>query len=62
MLLAQIITITDGEPTAESDGKVFKVIKNAKDACSKSHFGAGAVAFQFAQVRSTSAQWARGQG
>jgi len=26
----QVITITDGEPTNESDHKVFQVIKNAK--------------------------------
>lgn len=46
----QVITITDGEPTNESSSKIFKVIKAAKQALAASQFGAGAVAFQFAQV------------
>ncbi|KAI8808119.1 hypothetical protein BJ742DRAFT_291382 [Cladochytrium replicatum] len=45
-----VITITDGEPTNESDGMVVKVIASAKKRLDKTKYGGGAVAFQFAQV------------
>jgi hypothetical protein len=52
-----VITITDGEPTNESDHKIFQVIKNAKKITSASQYGPGAVAFEFAQVgKDTEAQ------
>ena len=43
---------SDGEPTGEREDKIRSVIKDAKKACKKSHVGEGAVAFEFAQVRS----------
>ena len=46
-----VITITDGEPTSEPESKIVKVIKNMKAFASKSQYGSGAVAFEFAQVR-----------
>ena len=49
-----VITITDGEPTSEPESKIIKVIKNMKAFASKSHYGPGAVAFEFAQVGSSS--------
>lgn len=45
-----VITITDGEPTSEPESKIKKVIKTIKDYASKSSYGPGAVAFEFAQV------------
>ncbi|KAK9804277.1 hypothetical protein WJX72_004387 [[Myrmecia] bisecta] len=45
-----VITVTDGEPTSEPETKIFQVIKAAKKMVSKSAYGAGAVAFEFAQV------------
>jgi uncharacterized protein YegL len=52
-----VVTVTDGEPTQESDHKIFTVIKNAKKITSGSQYGAGAVAFEFAQVgKDTEAQ------
>ena len=45
-----VITITDGEPTSEPESKIVKVIKNIKAFSSKSLYGPGAVAFEFAQV------------
>lgn len=45
-----VITITDGEPTSEPESKIVKVIKAIKQFASKSQYGAGAVAFEFAQV------------
>ncbi len=49
-----VITITDGEPTSEPESKIVKVIKNMKAFASKSQYGSGAVAFEFAQVREAS--------
>jgi len=49
-----VITITDGEPTSEPESKIVKVIKNMKAFASKSQYGSGAVAFEFAQVRQAS--------
>ncbi len=49
-----VITITDGEPTSEPESKIVKVIKNMKAFASKSQYGSGAVAFEFAQVRKAS--------
>ncbi|KAI9002540.1 hypothetical protein DFJ74DRAFT_760337 [Hyaloraphidium curvatum] len=43
-----VITITDGIPDSETD--VFNAIKRAKADLAKTRYGAGAVAFQFAQV------------
>ncbi|DBB03580.1 hypothetical protein WJX82_002975 [Trebouxia sp. C0006] len=52
-----VITITDGEPTSEPESKIVKVIKNMKAFASKSQYGSGAVAFEFAQVgKDTDAQ------
>ena len=45
-----VLTITDGEPTSEPESKIKKVIKTIKDYATKSNYGAGAVAFEFAQV------------
>ncbi|ODQ63531.1 hypothetical protein NADFUDRAFT_7499, partial [Nadsonia fulvescens var. elongata DSM 6958] len=45
-----VITITDGQPQGESDGTIFRTIKQAKDIVSSSRYGPGALAFQFAQV------------
>ncbi|TPX39436.1 hypothetical protein SeMB42_g05926 [Synchytrium endobioticum] len=46
-----IITITDGEPNVEPRDKLTQVIKQAKAALnSQTRYGAGAVAFEFAQV------------
>ena len=49
-----VITITDGEPTSEPESKIVKVIKGIKAFAAKSQYGAGAVAFEFAQV---TARW-----
>ncbi|KAK9461157.1 uncharacterized protein V1516DRAFT_675153 [Lipomyces oligophaga] len=45
-----VITISDGQPAGESSKTVFGVIAQAKQTVSQTRFGAGAVAFQFAQV------------
>lgn len=45
-----VITITDGEPTGEPSDAVKSAIKNAKKTLTATPYGAGAVAFQFAQV------------
>ncbi|CAN6662699.1 hypothetical protein TRVA0_034S00936 [Trichomonascus vanleenenianus] len=45
-----IISITDGHPAGESSSTIFKVIKETKYQLGKTHYGPGAVAFQFAQV------------
>lgn len=47
-----VITITDGEPTGEPETKIVKVIKAIKKFAANSQYGPGAVAFEFAQVRS----------
>lgn len=44
------VVITDGEPVGEAPGSVKRVIVNAKQAASRSPYGPGAIAFQFAQV------------
>lgn len=44
------IIITDGEPVGESRDKINTVIAGAKQALSSTRYGAGAVAFEFAQV------------
>ncbi|KAH8744270.1 hypothetical protein F5883DRAFT_29282 [Diaporthe sp. PMI_573] len=45
-----IITITDGEPAGEDDDTIFRSIKAAADELSRTPLGAGAIAYQFAQV------------
>lgn len=45
-----VIIITDGEPTGEPQSTVAQVIKNAKNMSMNSPYGAGAIAFEFAQV------------
>mmetsp|Transcript_11888 Transcript_11888/g.35570 ORF Transcript_11888/g.35570 Transcript_11888/m.35570 type:complete len:444 (+) Transcript_11888:82-1413(+) len=44
-----VITITDGEPS-EAPGKVQREVAEAKRHCQQSPYGAGAIAFAFAQV------------
>ncbi|KAH7307508.1 hypothetical protein KP509_22G063000 [Ceratopteris richardii] len=44
------IIITDGEPYGESRDKILKVIREAKDALSRTPYGSGALAVQIAQV------------
>jgi hypothetical protein len=52
-----VIAITDGEPTGEPRDCVRQVITQAKNFLQNSPLGAGAVAFQFAQVgKDTGAQ------
>lgn len=46
-----IVVITDGEPTYEAPGQVRQAIKQAKAFLKSTRFGAGGVAFQFAQVQ-----------
>jgi len=48
---AQVIVITDGEPTGEPAGTVANVIKGTKNLVGNSQYGPGAVAFEVAQVR-----------
>lgn len=43
----------DGEPTGESPGQVRSTIARTKDALRSSPYGAGACAYQFAQVTLT---------
>lgn len=45
-----VVVITDGEPTHEPLNQVRVAIKQAKAFLKTSRFGAGGVAFQFAQV------------
>ena len=45
-----VVVITDGEPTYEPPGQVKSAIKQAKAFLKSTRFGAGGVAFQFAQV------------
>ncbi|KAK4994754.1 hypothetical protein LTR28_000758, partial [Elasticomyces elasticus] len=45
-----IITITDGQPAGEPQDAVFDTVKYAVSEASRSQYGVGAVAFQFAQV------------
>ena len=45
-----VITITNGEPTGEPQDAVASVIRNAKNMCTHSVYGPGAIAFEFAQV------------
>ena len=45
-----VITITDGQPTGESGTVVEETITAACTELAKTHYGRGAVAFQFAQV------------
>ena len=47
---AQVICVTDGEPTQEPQTRIFEVIMAAKRACLNSQYGGKAVAFMFAQV------------
>ena len=51
-LTTQVIAITDGEPAGEPNTTILNVIKNAKNMCANSPYGPGAIAFEFAQVRS----------
>ena len=52
-VVVQLITITDGEPTNEPEHKVFQVIKRAKDFMSQTPYGPKAIAFEFAQARTS---------
>ncbi len=45
-----VITITDGQPTGESQEEIFKTIRYASAELSRSPYGPGAISFQFAQV------------
>ncbi|KAL9105768.1 MAG: hypothetical protein Q9227_009116 [Pyrenula ochraceoflavens] len=45
-----VITITDGQPAGEPPQTVFQTIRAASEELSRSRFGKGALAFQFAQV------------
>lgn len=45
-----VICITDGEPTGEPRDTVRQVVMNAKAQLQNTPYGAGAVAFQFAQA------------
>lgn len=45
-----VIAITDGQPAGEPTDAVFDTVRYAVDQVSRSPFGPGAVAFQFAQV------------
>ena len=47
----QVIVITDGEPAGEPNTTILNVIKGAKNMCANSPYGPGAIAFEFAQVR-----------
>ena len=46
-----MIAITDGEPAGEPVTTILNVIKGAKNMCANSPYGPGAIAFEFAQVR-----------
>ena len=45
-----VITITDGQPAGEPSNAVFETIRYAAGEVSRSRYGKGAIAFQFAQV------------
>ena len=45
-----IITVTDGQPAGEAQNAVFDTVRNAVQEVSRSQYGSGALAFQFAQV------------
>ena len=45
-----VIAITDGQPAGEPTDAVFDAVRYANNEVSRSPFGPGAVAFQFAQV------------
>lgn len=45
-----VIAVTDGQPAGEPQNAVFDTVKYAVDQVSRSQYGPGAVAFQFAQV------------
>ncbi|KAK9823940.1 hypothetical protein WJX72_006517 [[Myrmecia] bisecta] len=45
-----VFAITDGEPVGEPKVTTAQMIKSAKEIASKSAYGPGAIAFQFAQV------------
>ena len=45
-----VITITDGQPAGEANGAVFDAIKYASNELARTHYGKGAISFQFAQV------------
>lgn len=45
-----VIAITDGQPAGEPTDAVFDTVKYAVNEASRSQYGPGAIAFQFAQV------------
>jgi hypothetical protein len=45
-----VITVTDGQPAGEPQNAVFDAIGQAFDALSRTQYGKGALAFEFAQV------------
>jgi hypothetical protein len=45
-----VITVTDGQPAGEPQNAVFDAIGQAFDALSRTRYGKGALAFEFAQV------------
>ena len=45
-----VITITDGQPAGEPQNTVFDTVREAVNEASRSRYGPGAIAFQFAQV------------
>lgn len=49
---ALILTVTDGHPAGENSNTIFKVVSQTKHHLSRTPYGAGAIAFQFAQVGS----------
>ena len=45
-----VIAITDGQPAGEPTDAVFDAVRYANNEASRSEYGPGAIAFQFAQV------------
>jgi hypothetical protein len=45
-----VIVLTDGQPSGEPDNAIFDTIRNTNMELQRSRYGAGAVAFQIAQV------------
>lgn len=45
-----VIMLTDGQPSGEPDNAIFETIRNTNMELQRSRYGAGAVAFQIAQV------------
>jgi hypothetical protein len=45
-----VITVTDGQPAGEPQNAVFDAIGQTFDVLSRTQYGKGAVAFEFAQV------------